>query len=392
MVIYLNNAATSWPKPESVGWNMSDFISYGGANHARGSTSPRDMETMSLVLLCREKIAELFKGHEGADSRYVTFTSNITESLNIVIKGFVRPGMRILTSSMEHNSVIRPLREMEHLGARVDVLPCDATGYLREKTFEEALQTPVDLFVLSHASNVSGTLQNLPFFAEMCAREKIPLVLDSAQTAGDIPINTAELQLAALCFTGHKGLLGPQGIGGVVWHPEFASRCTPLMTGGTGSFSHEKDHPTAMPDKFEAGTPNLPGLAGLLAALEWIDSQGLEKIHAKKNYLTQMLLEGLHNLQGIEFYGPDTETPRMSVVSINIDGMDNATAAQQLSSNWGIETRPGLHCSPLAHQTLGTYPQGTLRLSPGFFNTEEEIEHAVSGIGVLSRSASDHFF
>ncbi len=217
MVIYLNNAATSWPKPESVGWNMSDFISYGGANHARGSTSPRDMETMSLVLLCREKIAELFKGHEGADSRYVTFTSNITESLNIVIKGFVRPGMRILTSSMEHNSVIRPLREMEHLGARVDVLPCDATGYLREKTFEEALQTPADLFVLSHASNVSGTLQNLPFFAEMCAREKIPLVLDSAQTAGDIPINTAELQLAALCFTGSALVRTCRALNSIVW-------------------------------------------------------------------------------------------------------------------------------------------------------------------------------
>lgn len=392
MVIYLNNAATSWPKPESVGWNMSDFISYAGANHARGSTSPRDMETMNLVLLCREKIADLFRGYEDADSRYVTFTSNITESLNTIIRGFARPGMRVLTSSMEHNAVIRPLREIERGGVCVEVLPCDSAGVLSGQTVEDALETAADMFVLSHASNVSGTLQDLPRIAEICARKKVPLVLDSAQTAGEIPIDVEALGLAALCFTGHKGLLGPQGVGGIVWSPDFASRCAPLIMGGTGSFSHEETHPDVMPDKFEAGTPNLPGLAGLLAALEWVQSQGPQKIHAKKETLTRFLLEELSALQGVELYGPDADTPRMAVVSINIQGMDNAKAAQELSANWSIETRPGLHCSPLGHKTLGTYPQGTLRLSPGFFNTEEEIEHAVSAIRVLARSAEENVF
>lgn len=376
MAIYLNNAATSYPKPISVAKAVSDFMTGGGANFSRGSASDRDLRTMDIVLTCRERVAKFFGAENSA---CVTFAPNVTEALNIVLKGYVRPGMRVLTSSMEHNSVMRPLRSLEKSGVAVEVLCCDAEGYLSVDTLREALAEKADLFVFSHASNVCGSLQDLAVAAELCADAKVPLVLDSAQTAGLIDIDVESLQIAALCFTGHKSLLGPQGTGGIIWNGEFASRCKPLTEGGTGSFSHEETQPEVMPDKFESGTLNLPGIAGLLAGVEYLAKRGTRLVYEEEMKLDRSLREGLSGIGSLTVYG-DGARARVPVLAVNHSRIDNATIAHILSTEFEVETRPGIHCSPIAHRTLGTFPGGALRFSPGLFNTPEEIEYAVEAM------------
>lgn len=382
--IYLNNAATTWPKPESVAKAMASFLEGRGANLARGSASERDLGTLDMVTTCRMKIAALFGG-PGADPRYATFTANVTESLNIVLKGFLKPGMRAATSSMEHNAVMRPLRRLESEGVSVTVMPCTAEGVLEPGTLAGELEKGLDLVVLSHASNVCGTVQELDRLAPLCASAGVPLVLDTAQTAGVLPVDAAGWNLAACCFTGHKGLMGPQGTGGILWRSDFADRCRPLVEGGTGSFSHEEIQPSVLPDKFEAGTPNLPGLAGLLASLEWLEETGIDTVRKREDALGSRLLAGLPGIPGITLYGRKTGAGRLPVFALNFDGLDNGRAALELADRWGIETRPGLHCAPTAHRTLGSFPQGALRISPGFFNTEDEIDLCLEAIGTLAR-------
>ena len=385
MALYLNNAATTWPKPDCVPEAMAAFLRTGGANLARGSAASRDLSTLDLVTTCRERVSSLLGGHAGGDPRYVTFTANVTESLNVVLKGLLRPGMRVLTSSMEHNGVVRPLRRLEAEGVRLEVLPCSPEGFLAPRTLEEALREPADLAVLSHGSNVCGALQDLDALAPLCARAKVPLVLDTAQTAGVVPLDAARWDLGALCFTGHKGLMGPQGVGGILWRPDLAERCAPFVEGGTGSFSHEETQPTTLPDKFEAGTPNLPGIAGLAAALEWLAGTGIEVVAEREHRLGARLLAGLLAVPGLTLHGPRDGSNRLSVFALNLAGWDNGTLALELSDRYGIESRPGLHCSPLAHRTLGTFPQGALRLSPGYFNTPEEMDRTVRALEELAR-------
>ena len=271
MSIYLNNAATTWPKPQIVPEAIYDFIVNRGANVARGSASTRDIQSLDNVFTCRQKLAELLGGYKKHVPRFITLTSNITESINIIIKGFLQPGMRVITTSMEHNAVVRPLRRAEKEGVFVSVIQCSLKGYLDPVLLRKNLSEGADLAIINHCSNVSGSLQNIYDVAEVCKASNVPLVVDCAQTAGIVKISAEDLGAAALCFTGHKGLFGPQGTGGIVWDPEFAKRCTPLYEGGTGSLSHEEFQPSQMPDKFEAGTPNLPGITGLLASLEWIE-------------------------------------------------------------------------------------------------------------------------
>ena len=382
--IYLNNAATTWPKPQEVPQSVFDFMTRSGANAARGSASERDIKSLDIIFTARARAAKLFGGYAKANPKYVTLTANVTHSLNIVIKGFLKPEMRVVTTSMEHNSVVRPLRELQKQGVLVDVLQCSLRGYLPPKALSEALLEKTDLVVMTHCSNVCGSVQPLEEAAEICARRGVPLVADCAQTGGLLPVDARELGLAALCFTGHKGLFGPQGTGGIVWNPEFAERCAPLSVGGTGSLSHEETQPALMPDKFEAGTPNLPGMAGLDAALEWLEKTGVAEIAAKEEKLGRRLEEGLLSIDGIRLLGAAGGSgPRLPVYACNIDGMDNGTLARALSDQYGIESRPGLHCSPLAHRTLGTFPEGALRLSPGYFNTEEEIDYTVAAINEL---------
>ncbi|HDQ93438.1 MAG TPA: aminotransferase class V-fold PLP-dependent enzyme [Synergistetes bacterium] len=386
MSIYLNNGATTWPKPPGVAEAVSGFITGRGANLARGSSSGRDIDTLDLVTSARMELASLFGGYGKADSRYVTFTSNVTESLNVVLKGFLRPGMHAATTSMEHNSVIRPLRRLESEGVRVTILECDRRGFLDPGDLESLFRSQkVDLFVLSHASNVCGTIQPLEDIATLCRGAGVPCVLDSAQTAGVLPIDTSALGLAALCFTGHKGLMGPQGIGGIVWAPDFAKSVSTFIEGGTGSFSDEETHPEKMPDRFEAGTPNLPGTAGLFAALKWISSTGITEIYKREKELGKKFHEGIRDLKGLRIYGMDGDTGRLAVYGMNFSGLDNGTAAMELSERWGIETRPGLHCAPRAHRTLGSFPQGALRISIGYFNTEVEVDKAIEALASLAK-------
>ncbi|MDO4785698.1 MAG: aminotransferase class V-fold PLP-dependent enzyme [Fretibacterium sp.] len=372
--VYLNNAATTWPKPPSVGATMADFLSRGGANLGRGTSSSRDMGTLNSVLDCRFRLAALLGGWEGGDPRWVTFCANVTEALNVVLRGFLRPGMSVLTSSMEHNAVVRPLRALEASGVAVTLLPCGTDGALDPRALSEALSSRrFDLVVLAHASNVCGTIQPLGEIAALCSAAGVPLVLDSAQTAGVLPIDAASLGLAALCFTGHKGLMGPQGVGGVLWNPEFAERVEPLVLGGTGSYSHMEEQPRELPDRFESGTPNLPGIVGLHASLGWIAETGLDRIAAREHELGERLMEGLARIGGVVLYGRRSMEGRLPVLALNVDGVDNGMLADALSQE-GFETRPGLHCAPVAHRTLGSFPQGSLRVSPGYFTTPQEIE------------------
>ncbi|MGC9490622.1 MAG: aminotransferase class V-fold PLP-dependent enzyme, partial [Thermovirgaceae bacterium] len=381
MAIYLNNGATTWPKPECVPQAMYDFLTSGGANLARGSASGRDIGTLDMVTTAREKLAAFFCGHGGGDSRYVTFTANVTEALNVVLKGYLRKGHHAVTTSMEHNAVIRPLRRLEEEGVRLSILPCSASGELDPADLEDFLRKEtVHLVVISHASNVCGTIQPLEEVSRICSNNGVPLVLDAAQTGGVLDIDAKRLNLAALCFTGHKGLLGPQGIGGILWEPAFAEKVAPFVEGGTGSFSDSERQPKTMPDKFEAGTPNLPGIAGLSSALDWIDKTGRDRIRRREEALGARLLEGLRGMEKLTTYGKDTMAGRLAVFALNPPDGDNGTLAMRLADEWGIETRPGLHCAPLAHKTLGSFPQGALRISIGYFNTEEEIESVLKAL------------
>ncbi len=383
--VYLNNAATTWPKPPAVAEAVYGFMTRDGANASRGSASERDIKSLDILFTARAGAAKLFGGCMGANPKYVTLTSSVTHSLNIVIKGFVKSGTRVITTSMEHNSVMRPLREAQKGGASVEVIQASMRGFVDPKKFLPWSLDGADLAIVSHCSNVCGSVQPIEDIAEICAKRKIPLVVDCAQTGGILPISVSELGLAALCFTGHKGLFGPQGTGGIVWNPEFAERCQPLMEGGTGSMSHEETQPDAMPDKFEAGTMNLPGFAGLGVALDWIEKTGTAAIKEREEKLGARLEEGLLSIRGLRLLGAARgEAPRLPVYAFNIDGKDNGEVANDLGLTYGIEGRPGLHCSPLAHRTLGTFPEGALRLSPGYYTTEEEIDYTVESIRALA--------
>ncbi|MBR1657530.1 MAG: aminotransferase class V-fold PLP-dependent enzyme [Synergistaceae bacterium] len=379
---YLNNAATTWPKPECVVNAVRDFMLTGGANSSRGSNSQRDMKTLNIMLDCRIKLAEFFGGYDD-DPMFVTFTANITESLNVVLRGYLREGMRVLTTSMEHNAVMRPLRALESKGLKIGIVQGDSRGLVKAEDIKRELDSvKYDLMVMSHASNVCGTVQPVEEAAEICRKHSVPLVLDTAQTAGVIPVNASELGLAALCFTGHKSLMGPQGTGGIIWNREFAERVEPLITGGTGSYSHLETQPDEMPDKFESGTPNLPGIAGLNSALDWLNSEGIGKISERENETGQYFLEGLKGIDGMILSGLTEMKGRLPVFSFNIEGKDNGILADGLS-RLGFETRPGLHCSPSAHKTLGTFPQGTLRVSPGYFTDTGEAGEFIYALKTL---------
>ncbi len=385
MSIYLNNGATTWPKPPEVARAMSDFLLSGGANLARGAAAGRDLVTLDLVMDTRERLANFFGGYQDGDPRYVTFTSNVTESLNVVLKGLLHSGGRVVTTSMEHNAIIRPLRSLEARGVDVDILACGEEGMLDPDVLRRDLACrAADLVVLSHASNVCGSIQPLEEIAGICRQSGVPLVVDAAQTAGLLPLRVRELGLSALCFTGHKGLMGPQGIGGIVWEPATADRCAPFVEGGTGSFSHLETQPEVLPDKFESGTPNLPGVAGLRAAVMWLQEVGMEVILEREESLGALFLEGIRQISGWKLYGRKTMSGRLPVFAMNLQDGDNGLLAQELSERWDIETRPGLHCAPLAHRTLGSFPEGALRISPGYFNTEEDVAKCLEALGILA--------
>ena len=381
--IYLDNASTSFPKAPNVASAMADYITNRGININRGSYAlAYDVE--DIIYTTRQRLHPLFNGHDPA---HVIFTQNVTMSLNMVIKGLLKAGDHVLVSSMEHNAVMRPLTQLLDKGITFDTIPCDSTGSIQMDSIEPLIRPNTVALIINHASNVCGTIQPLESIGPICKAHNLQFIVDAAQTAGVIPIDVKACHIDALCFTGHKGLLGPQGIGGIILTKEMAQNLTPLIAGGTGSFSHLETMPTHMPDAFESGTLNLPGIIGLNEGLAYIESQGMENIHNHELVLTQAFLEGLQSIDGINIVGKQNIQDRTAVVSITIDGMDPANIAYELESTYHIMTRVGLHCAPRAHQTLRTYPEGTVRFSFGYANTHKDVESALSALNTIVKSS-----
>lgn len=382
--IYLDNASTTFPKAPNVANAMSDYLTNYGININRGSYAlAYDVE--DIIYTTRQRLNNVFNSH---DPSHVIFTQNVTMSLNMVIKGLLKSGDHVLVSTMEHNAVMRPLTQLLDNGITFDVIPCDVTGSIEIDGIESLIRPNTVAIIINHASNVCGTIQPIQSIGALCKAHNLHFIVDAAQTAGVIPINVKACHIDALCFTGHKGLLGPQGIGGIILTKEIAQTLTPLITGGTGSFSHLETMPTHMPGAFEAGTLNLPGIIGLNEGLSYIEAVGMKNIHNHELALTKTFLECLRSITGINIIGKQDIQDRTAVVSITIDGMDPASIAYELESTYHIMTRVGLHCAPRAHQTLGTYPEGTVRFSFGYTNTHENVEVTLSALNRIVKNTN----
>ena len=385
--IYLDQAATSFPKAPGTAEAVYRYMRDCGCNVSRGSYagaySAEELVYDTRILLCR-----LF-GCGDADSKKVVFTINVTESLNVLLKGLLRPGDHVLVSSMEHNAVMRPLGQLAKQGIRVTRVPCAGDGSMDPADLEARIEKDTKAVVMLHASNVCGTVLPAAEVGAICRERGIRFILDTAQTAGTLPVDMNAMGIDALAFTGHKGLLGPQGTGGFLIREDLAAETEPLITGGTGSISHTEDVPDFLPDRFEAGTLNLPGIAGLNASLAWLLAQPAGSILAHELALTGRFLGHMEELEEdglLRIVGKRSTEGRTGVVSIVPAGKDPAELAFRLDEEYGIATRVGLHCAPAAHRTLGTWPQGTVRFSFGAFNTEAETDEAAKAVAALCRS------
>lgn len=379
---YLDNASTTFPKPPCVAEAVFRYMTEAGTNVGRGEYAAAfDVEDMVFDL--RSSLCELFGGVDPSD---VVLTRNVTEAINLVLKGWLAPGDHVVVTSMEHNAVMRPLTQLAARGVTFSRARCAQDGTLEAAEVERLITPRTRLVVMTHASNVCGTVLPVKAVGEACRAHGVPLVVDAAQTAGVIPFDMRECGASAVCFTGHKGLLGPQGTGGCVLDPAFAEGLEALVAGGTGSSSDSEGMPSFMPDRLEAGTPNLPGLAGLAAALGWLEKTGMGTVRAHEQALTQRLIDGLAPLATagrVCLVGLPTAEGRTGVVSIQTPGHDLAQVAHDLDARYGIQTRVGLHCAPSAHKTLGTFPAGTIRFSLGWANTEADVDLAISALGEL---------
>ena len=373
---YLDNAATSWPKPEAVYQAMDNFMRHTGANPGR-SAHQLSIEAGRIVYETREAL-DMLLGI--GDPTRIVFTSNATEALNVVIRGLLHPGDHVITSSMEHNSVMRPLRHMEKLGVEVTVVKCSSEGFLNPYDIEQAVGPHTRLVILNHASNVVGTLLPVAEVGQITRRRGVLLMIDAAQTMGCYPVDVEEMHIDLLAFSGHKGLYGPQGTGGLYIRKGIESSIEPLKYGGTGSRSEHEYQPDFLPDKYESGTPNTVGLAGLGAGVRFVLEHGVTEIQKREWALTESLTDGLKNISGVTIYGDSDPGKRVAVVSFNISGLTPSEVAMQLEEDCEIMCRPGLHCAPSTHKTLGTFPQGTVRLSPGYFTSDDDIEGTLKAV------------
>jgi cysteine desulfurase family protein len=368
-MIYLDNAATSFPKPPGVAEAVARCLTETGGNPGRAAHRLA-REASRIVFRAREAVAALLGV---PDPARLCFTKNATEALNLAILGRVPAGATVAVGSLEHNAVMRPLRHLEATrGVRLRVLPLDAGGRHRRADLEAILAERPALMVLNAASNVSGALAEVGEIAAGCAAAGVPLCLDASQWAGHLPLSAADLGVPLLCCSGHKGLLGPAGTGCFYAAPGFEPE--PLIRGGTGSRSESEEQPEWLPDRFEAGTANLPGLAGLLAAAEWLAATGVAELRRREADLADRLVRGLAALPGVTVLGPPAGAERAPVVSITVAGRDLGELALDLDRH-DIAVRVGLHCAPAAHRSLGTLPGGgALRLSPGGFTTPEDLD------------------
>ncbi|MGL5435855.1 MAG: aminotransferase class V-fold PLP-dependent enzyme [Lachnospiraceae bacterium] len=375
-IVYLDQAATSFPKPAAVIDAMTFYMKEVGCNVNRGSYALA-YSAEEVLFDTRQALTDLFHGD---NCKNTVFTTNITESLNVLLKGLFTDGDHVLVSSMEHNAVMRPLQQLAAQGVTFDRIPCDLNGGMDPGVLPSLLKPNTKAVITTHASNVCGTLLPLQEIGDFCHQNGLLFIVDSAQTAGLFPIDMNQMHIDALAFTGHKSLLGPQGTGGFLLKEHLTSRLEPLITGGTGSLSHTEFTPDFMPDRFEAGTPNMPGIYGLAAALSYLKETGTASILTHELRLTRLFLNGLQTQNKIRILGYHSITNRAPVVSIQLKNYDQAKAAFTLDHDYRIQTRVGLHCAPAAHQTLQTYPEGSIRFSFGPWNTEKEVDYCLRAL------------
>lgn len=379
-MIYLDNAATTLHKPLQVEQAMLDALRTAG-NPGRGAHEPT-LHASRLVYAARCAVAKLLNA---PDPSCIAFTSNATQALNTALGGLFRPGDHIITTVCEHNSVLRPLYRLRENGMSLSFTTADEKGRLQYDQWEGFLRPETRALVVTGASNVTGNGTDLARAAEFAHRHGLLLIADAAQTAGELPLNVQALGIDVLCFTGHKALLGPQGTGGLYVRPGLSVR--PLVVGGSGVHSFDEQHPAQMPTALEAGTLNVPGLAGLCAGVEWILAQGVETLARREQALTVLFYERIRDLPNVKIYGDPEMTPRAPIVSLNIGDEDSARIADILWEEYGICVRAGAHCAPLMHKALGTAEQGTVRFSFSHFNTEAEVLQAAAAVRELAQEA-----
>jgi len=382
-MIYLDNAATSWPKPEIVYRTMEQFLREKGGNPSRGSHS--------IAIAAKETVEEtrllVARFINAPEKERVIFTLNCTDSLNIGLKGLLRPGDHVITSSIEHNSVVRPLRKLEQQGVKVVRLsPHPGDGFVSPSDMEKAITRETKLVVITHASNVTGVIQPIEEYGVIARRHNLIFMVDAAQTAGKYPLDVQANHIDLLAFSGHKGLFGPPGTGALYVGERVD--LDSLREGGTGSHSEQEEQPADLPYKFESGTVNSVGISGLGAGLKYIFSEGLERIRTHEQHLIDKLIEGLSDVPGVTLYAAKDRTKQAPVFSLNINRHESGEVGAILDQAFDIKVRTGLHCAPAAHKTLGTYPLGTIRLSPGYFNTVEEINLTFQTLDKIARTTA----
>ncbi|NLT46907.1 MAG: aminotransferase class V-fold PLP-dependent enzyme [Clostridiales bacterium] len=374
--VYLDNGSTSFPKAPGVGRAMLEFIENVGCNVNRGGY--RSSYSLSeKILETREKLRDFFGFNRESN---VVFTPNVTFSLNYIIHGLLRAGDRLIITSMEHNAVARPAETARLRGVDLAIARCDEKGCLDLEDFKRQITADTKAVVMLHGSNVCGSLMPVVEVGKLCKERGVFFIVDAAQTAGVFPIHMKEMNINGLAFTGHKGLLGPQGIGGLLLDDKLAQAISPIIDGGTGSRSDSIVMPDFMPDKLEPGTMNLPGILGLSAALDYVVEKGVDNIRAEELKLTRLFMEAFISRSSVRVVGPGAGEERCPIVSLDFTDKDNAEVAFRLDNEFGIMTRCGMHCAPLAHKTLKTFPQGTVRFAFGHRNTEEEVAYAVDAI------------
>lgn len=376
-MIYMDNAATTMHKPQEV---IDAVVSAMGSmgNAGRGA-SEAALSASRIIYDTRDRLAKLFHTE---DARQIAFTANSTESLNIAIKGILEPGDHVITTVLEHNSVLRPLYEMEKRGVELSIVGCDEKGMPDLAQMEQAVKENTKMIICTNGSNLTGNYIDVSVIGDIAHRHGVLFAVDASQTAGVFPIDVQKMQIDILCFTGHKGLLGPQGTGGI--YVKEGVKLKPLKTGGSGIQTYSKEHPVQMPTALEAGTLNGHGIAGLHAALGYLEKEGIDNIRKKENELMWRFYNGVKDVPGVKVYGDYSQKERCAIVTLNIGDYDSSEVSDELLMEYDISTRSGGHCAPLMHEALGTVEQGAVRFSFSHYNTEEEVDTAIRAIHELA--------
>ncbi|WP_248931054.1 aminotransferase class V-fold PLP-dependent enzyme [Paenibacillus hamazuiensis] len=378
--IYFDNAASSWPKPPQVIEGMKEAVELYGANPGRGSHAMA-VKASRILFECRKNLSKLLQVNNPND---ISFALNTTAALNQGIKGFVKEGDHVICTNVEHNSVRRPIEYARKArSVSVTYVKTDTRGILNIDDLKAAITSKTKLIVCNHSSNLLGSILPIPEIAELCRKHGVKLLVDAAQTAGTLPIRIADMGIHMLAFPGHKGLLGPQGTGGLYVEPEL--ELEPLMHGGTGSQSEEIDQPTVRPDRYEAGTQNTPGIAGLNEGVKFVLKETVESIHQKEWGLTQRLMAGLMEIEGVTILGPELGQNRTGIVSFTVQNADSSEVAFILDQSYQIAVRSGYHCTPLAHECAGTLANGAVRSSVGFFTTDSEVDMLIGAVKEIAK-------